>query len=846
MPTPLIPFETCSIPDEIQKELVRRQTNRSFNYQKNDGWSKDGGDWEKYKGPMTSWVRACSNGIGRPELNKPGFVITGGKSFYQTYGFQDKNQQILGYTPDGKPHTLDNDKNSNSYPINVPNPEIVKVETIIQKELYRRAWIHWTCFSSKQLEYMTPYFLVPGITLVLEFGWNHFNPNSLIDLTNESKLYEYFFKNPYPLYNENILLSNGNYDVVYGMITNYEWSVEGNKINCMTEVTSKDRLYAGIPISSIVTDIRTGDTKDPIVYFDNIKKLCDSNFIKNIKAIASLKELKDAEADKELSQQQLYSYVKGMKNEYWRGIFYGRDEKNIKLSNQLDFKWSNAIKGDFDYENSKDQEVWANMGFIVDLLNKCFPYPDPEGKGYFFEVNVDESIIGAHPNQISCDGSKLLIPNSFAPKYFYGDLGKQQNQTGETPGAARIFLDDLISSTLSSRPKTISDYGRNDYLNQFLTSKKTINKQNKDLGDVFWSSDYQLTKTFYQGNTPFRDDLDFVINANRYIYQTERDHYSFPFRMTETLPITNRPGETAKYDPYFYGYFKDLYINLKYFVNLVNNPEIKTYVDLYKKIFDDFNKAGGSLWELALVENSNTSKLVVVDNRMLPSGNNKATPWYFNYMDSDQLMTNLGFKPKMSDAQACRVIFGETNNTGSRTVVKEENDLLNYKFDDRILIKHIDKPPVIVADRNVKLNAFRAEVMIQQNLTPMENQYQFTIEVEGKPYIRRLVLPDSDLLNMLLDDGDKERNQRYTGLQPITVEVGLQGLGGLRTFMTFLIRNLPNPYNHNDVAYRIVDVHHVLQNGKWDTTIKAGIIPLRGYVKQKIGIKDVKNVDRNL
>ena len=35
---------------------------------------------------------------------------------------------------------------------------------------------------------MMPYFLTPGITIIIEFGWNHFNSNSLIDLTNKDVL----------------------------------------------------------------------------------------------------------------------------------------------------------------------------------------------------------------------------------------------------------------------------------------------------------------------------------------------------------------------------------------------------------------------------------------------------------------------------------------------------------------------------------------------------------------------------------------------------------------------------------------------------------------------------------
>jgi hypothetical protein len=197
MSWPLIPFETCSFPEEIQKELNRRKKNVGLNYKKSDGWDKNGGEWEQYKGPMVSWIRVCSNGDGRSEINKPGFVFSGGKGFYQTYGIRwsedSSNKQVLGFTPDGKLHTLEYDKNISNFPIHVPSPEIIRVETTIQKELYRRAWIHWKCFSAKQLEYMTPYFLVPGISVILEFGWNHFNPKSLIDLNDKTKIFDYFF-----------------------------------------------------------------------------------------------------------------------------------------------------------------------------------------------------------------------------------------------------------------------------------------------------------------------------------------------------------------------------------------------------------------------------------------------------------------------------------------------------------------------------------------------------------------------------------------------------------------------------------------------------------------------------
>jgi len=830
----LLPWETCSVPDEIQKELVRRKTNRSFNYKKIDGWSSDGGSWEQYKGPQRAWARLCSNGIGHPELNKKAFILSGGKGFYQTYGFksnQQGNQQVLGYTPNGELHTVDNDINS-QYPIHVPVPEIVRVEAIIQKELFRRVFVHWTCFSAKQLEYMTPYFLVPGMTMIVEWGWNNFNPASLIDLTDESKLSKYYFQNPYPLYNENVLKSNGNYDVIFGLVTNYEWSIEGNKINCMTEITSKDRLYAGVPISTVVAENQPDDKENPTKYFQNLKQLCETDFIKLLPKIAKYGSLKVAEEKlANVNSALLETISRGskegkreIKQEYWRGVFYGRDNDLIEKVNKftpkektnakldippLEPKWIPSPKGDFDNTPGDDNNVWINMGFLVELINRSLPTPTTT-ENPFFEVNVDEAVIGAHPNLISTDGSILLIPNKLAPKYMWGNAGLQQN--GVDSDYAKQFKMDATSRGI---------------------------KREEDKNDPLWHADYQLHKVCkHQITNIYRDDIDRIINMIRYQYLVEngRPSYSFPFSSEVKFPVKNRDKE-ATYDPYFYGFFKDLYFNVKRFVEIVKDQNTKTYVDLYQSIFSDMNKASGNFWEFALVPNDNSSGLTVVDKKMLPSGNNRATPWYFDFMDTDQLMLNLGFKPKMTDAQAFRAIFGETNNSGSKTIVKEENDLLDYKFDDRILIKNRDESATLISEK--PKDPYRELIKIFQTIsaTPA-GCYQFTTEMGDKKYYRRLALPDSGLLNCLLDDNDLERNQRYTGIQPITVEVGLQGIGGLRTFMTFLIRNLPKPYFHKDVAYRIVDVHHVLQDGKWDTVIKAGILPLRSYIKQKIGITE--------
>ena len=320
---------------------------------------------------MVPWVRICSNSAGHPAINMPRFVFHGGKGFYQTYGFQPTNSgigsnyQVIGYTPTNPPypHKIINSlknpinnitgKEQSNYPIHVPTPEINKINVTVQKELYRRAEVEWTCFSWEQLSYMTPYFLIPGISIMLEWGWNHFNPSSLVDLTDEYMMYK-LWRNAYPLYTENVIKSRGNYDVLYGIVTNFNWSMEGSRIVCSTEITSKDRLYAGISKDMGLTVNDNSDKDAPRPIFQalrdfigkndtllNLKSIAESELSSELKNIVDTPISGSSNSTKRGIQSQnliwldilrpIFSEpdpkIRGMKVPYIHGVFSGRPKK---------------------------------------------------------------------------------------------------------------------------------------------------------------------------------------------------------------------------------------------------------------------------------------------------------------------------------------------------------------------------------------------------------------------------------------------------------------------------------------------------------------------------------------
>jgi len=835
MAAPLIPWEPCNIPEEIQEELNRRKTVRSFNYV---DWKS--GDPNRYKGPMTPWIRCCSNGRGRetgPDSNKHGFIFYGGKDFYKGYGFQGTpgNPSVIGYMPDGKdtPHIIYNDWSA-EYPIHVPPPEIEKIDVTIQKEHYRRLSMEWVCFSKRQLEYMTPYLLVPGISCIVEWGWNHYDPASLLDLA-DTGLLEKLFHNPYPLYTKYILESKGNYDVIFGIITHFEWSIDQNKIKCRTEITSKDRIYSGLVIDSVPQD---NDTDDEKVEGENNEKEKEetppkekdvnplntlSEFID--KTLTQFKSINDQHmADKIPRYLEFVNYVqKRHKNwrEYVYGVFYGRDTKD----KDAPFLKGADTSKDFDYK-SKNENLWINLGLIIEAINfHSAPLTGMSNKEMFL-IDIDDCIIGGHPNMISSDGNICLIPNSEAPKYFSGLYGyaadsKNVNRFTVMFHSNRDDWEELKFCT--EDPGSILKYPE---------AKKQRQLYN-----------YRLRKVCLQ-DAPRRDDLDELINWIRYKRaRVIPPSCAFPFR--DDYILESRNIYPAKYS----GLLRNIYINISFLKDLLaKSDEIKTYARLVEKILEGINGACGNFWDFRLVDGTGgfdvkedePATMKIVDYKFMYFSN-RGKPYTFDYMDADSLLSSVDFKPTISNAQAIRSIYAVVNYPNKRTIITEgTNELLDYHFGDRLTLnkkKEKDSPP------RPKNEEFREMMRALQQINPPEGAFQITVENKnGQRIKRRLVLPQIEVLRMLLDDSDERNNPKYTGVMPgIQANFIIQGIGGLRTFMMFLVRNLPEPYSHNNIVFRINDIKDSVTSSGWTTTISAGIIPLRDYIKERLGIDDEEN-----
>ena len=852
MPQAIKPWEPSNIPVEIQIELNRRKINRGLAYSDTDKFH-DGSD--AYKGPMAPWVRFCSNGagkhIGSAESNirnlyegidirsydyeHQGFVLYGGKDFYKSYGFftsettLQPNQSIIGYTPNGQIHFVDNDIRTSQHPIHVPPPEIERISVDLQHSLYRRATIEWVCFSSKQLEYMTPYFLSPGISCILEWGWNHFDPTSLLDLTNTTLLKNLRI-NPYPLYN-NILTSRGNYDVTFGIVSSFEWAISGNKIKCKTEITSGDRIYSGMPTTSnnIIKSSGDVDIEPSLLSF---VKLSLMDGAKTIPEFASRVEAGHDIPDKTTDFGRFISYLQ---MEYgkdgddeWKDILYGvylprsfsrehrKGSKFLAVINRdnVNTRPVNKTKNvEHDWDSKSQAEVWINMGLLVEIVNYHSKLLTLFHGKPMFKIDISDCVIGAHPNLISTDGNVMLIPNSKAPKYFAGLYGKMAARTGG------------------------EEYDTKMNFASFPPNKIAKNDITKNVADDVLA--HTCKQLFSGGRASLRDNIDEVINGLRYEKletgnSKSNNRFAFP----------NNNGQDSAYPDGMSGYLKNIYFSVGKFIEIIESTStIKGAID---KVLKLISGAAGDFWDLRLFVGTGSGEdmedqkagMKIVDYNNMASINEVGKLLTFDWMDSDGLLQDIKFTPLMSDAQTSRTMFAVTSNP--TPTINDDHIMLDFQAKDRLYLDEAITKPVIAPPDNT--NSFMNLMRQLQDITPPGDTYQVTAESkDGRTLIRRLAIPPTakELLTILLNDGDVEHNPRYLRIQAnIQAQFTLQGIGGLRTQMYFLVKNLPKPYSHNDIVFRITNISEMVESGKWTTVITAGLVPLGRSMKRMLGIPE--------
>lgn len=813
-------WEIQNVPTECIRELRRRKNtvniginvptpyipNSNFNFQEN---------YNKYKGPMTPWVRIFSNSTGKSinglvprsaylDKNKlpkdyNGFVLKGGDGFYDAFGYEQNKPlntkyAIIGYEADGTPHFIQNiDRGQIAYntivdprfpqnnqtPSIVPPPGVVSLNVKQSKDLLTYADFEFKCFGLAQLEYLTPFFLTAGINLIVEFGWNLFNQKSLLNLNNLDECWRVTNEPQTALDRANI--SNGNYGCVTGIVTKYSFRTQdGFTYNCNVEMISRQALYAGMrtenntrvkiksesdddydrefidlktfiklylpDINDVIQQPRTATAGNPYSTGVVNSKANFLNYILDkINKVEDTKKQKDEAAQQEALQKTPINNLNSLQtansnyNLFYGGkpedrIFCGRNikkaygaEKNPTKQNHA-IQYGNIEQGnltlkqisfadnnlDFDSKDSTD-EVWLQLDFVFEVFNL---FMSNLGTKQFY-IDINDIIVNAHPNLISCD-KDILIPNPVSPKINKGTIKSQtpgkggylKKEQAQSPDAEGIIG---ANGNKNGNPFAVQNADivveRNPVLENFI-KQSTDSYYDLSVDDGYYLACEAARKTF-KTNGRLRDDLDRVIN---YLYykSNKRGSAAFPFKEDLKKDIITKDGRTLTftYSKFYYGYLKHIYISKRKLIELCKSENTGTdaYKNLISSILNVVNESVDNFWKFEIVEGSTQngkSILSIIDKNTINFEKLKKI-YTFELGSTNNVVKNINFDVSLTNEQATNVLFSDQNSTlqsqdplsqikNAKTInelnatISALNNLPFVKFVDRLDKYQLDK-----------------------------------------------------------------------------------------------------------------------------------------------------------
>ena len=716
------PWAPNPIPDWIIKEFRRRQNDIGLEYPAAAGsvtWGDDG-NWQNYKGPLTPWVRVFSNGTGKADgksnyPEKSGFILQGGYGFDKSYGTTLNgstlsNKNVLGYDAEGNEHTLDllSDGNVVSFPNSLSNdkravqkflpvPGITSIDAVIQKERIRKITINWKCYGYAQLEYMTPYFLSPKISAFVEFGWNHFNPASLLDLRNTGdnlkKLSELFTVSGSVLYNKNIRESYGLYDVTMGIVSGFDFSSQdGITFDCKTEILSKHANYSGVLVNGgTKTESNNTETNVQSSFAAYLEKRVTKlpSCIKQGKNFFEKLDIDDAISGSFIVKD---FYMDGGVRKVEDRFFAGRKKEYGDASSM-----KGKSKYDWDYSDQKD--IWVTFGFLVELANLFFKQPIGINKNDIkpfdlYEIETSDVVIGAHPNLISCDGNVLLIPNAKAPKFNAGIYYPQPEDPEDNDYQKQYnFGNPSIFSAMSE--KKIVDYNKLDPYDRTVakilrTGTQVRQKSERSISNLFFQTDTDVSTG--TGGAIFRDNLDEIINRFRYNNYVGNDSSivtqvngaaikakkTTEQKGSKSFPRWNSKETVSGKPAGYWGNLNDLYVNVKVIIECAKSAD--TVENFYNALLQKINNAAGKIWDLAVIEDD--SKLKIIDKKFVEY-DDSIKVFQFDVGATNKFIKSISFTAQLSNVAANQVIAASSTTTKNVNGTVTANQPLQFPYGDR-------------------------------------------------------------------------------------------------------------------------------------------------------------------
>lgn len=700
-----------------------------------------------------------------------GFVMYGQPAvdggFNSDYGID--GTLTLGVDVNNKPHTI---KSTTFH--NRPKPGIVDMTTEFYGAgssfpgLCRRVVIKWRCWSAEQLEYLRPYFLSLSVTVIAEWGWDNYNPASLIDLTDttENGAILKLYRDTSEIMRR-IELSNGNYDCHMGRIIDYTFDANSyGGYDCSTTVVNPMYMHDGNTTNNqSATSINGEDSSFPTFLKD---------MLPNIGSEDLLVEFGNGEFNR--------TDAVALRKMYQMMAYESKDNYSIPAITNT---------------QGKLPSPWISMRLVEAILDAYSTLWLTSVRQ--FVPNFSSQVIGAHPLLKSTD-PHVIIPNANAPRL--RPVGDTTDNGGT--GAAKATYESVGGWTTGEvvlKHESLGFSGHLSNISAIVNTTVVATDYTETAGKLAKS----LTETYSLSDST--DNLQALLGASG----------SFP-------QFVNGSVSENKTKAGYWGYLGDIYISKELFETEAKRSD--TFLGLLENVLSRISAACSGIWEFRVIPNGlSCTTYTVIDDNYNPYGfaNDPATKGLPNFVIGANNGTPgnaFSMAVKMQQEMAFQTLLGSEQSSADAKRVDKfvSGDRLFGLPGTYDIVKPAQEPPAPSEKKKKSPADIRAADKTSywvKTRSPVKKYYIIEYDAELMKKLTRLstAMPEGAALNSQMMPGTE-------------CQIEMPGIGGFLFLDLFTLSGVPQPYDRDHAVFQIDGLKSEVGGNYWKTSIVAKVRPL--------------------
>ena len=712
---------------------------------------------------LTPWLTATSNLGGQWTLGTETYTsVVGGKSFYDT-------------------------KSSQKFR---PNPIITDFSIdFAQRGTLRTGTMKIKCFTIDQLQLVQEYFLEPGISLFIQWGWNKSLSlgKHVVPVPANGDEVNLYYRN-YDELNKKREEYAGCYDNLVGLITGGGSTISGDSYEVDVKFATNGELLYGVSKNTIICDKDKNKNEDDNVYteeqINRIRKTNNSkretfklNWIYSYNSFPKEVRINNVQA--------LGSDIGVFKNRSYVDFLSTRkdiiDDAAAEVGDTI-INWNGANLNFFgkfieaqDTESPVTKKQYMSFYAFIEIINASHTVVG-ENKKPITYVNINKSDKNGY---IAC------FPDIFSPD-------------------ERIFIPNKKSYNFL---KTLKYY--------------------KDAVD----STFKATS----GDNPTADFFDNSIEADpRGTAAGQTLNISFPI-LTET---DINDGDKLKIGEH--GWIGDIYVDIDIVnqaLSNVNDP-VK---DILDSVLSAMSDAVEGFWQFQVLEQND--QLIIVDNNLRNEVNKKKDDIHtFNNIGINSDFLSSQFELTIEKAMMSKVIMEKSAPKDSKAGNSTDlTGIFSNKKDTQLILPKLscndqnegDDKDAEQADKERKA-AWKdikqyCKLILKPNVLPTD----FSAN-----NIRRFILPGIFLNKTLFSERRKlvisdntETAPAATGRPlPVKFSFTILGMSGFKVGHLYRVNGLPPDYNKRG-AFQVEEIKHKIDGKHWTTDVAGSFRP---FYKNKV------------